>query len=296
MIQATEVAVRTAPDEATAREWTVVLGAAGVPCRAESTSGGWAVVVPAADETRASDALAAYDQDVAPSPGPDELEYGPTLMGLLLAASLVVAYFFTGFRAANRPWFVAGEGTAVLIADGQWWRAVTALFLHADATHLAGNVVGMAILGTAVCRLLGPGLGAATIVLSGATGNLLNGWIRGAPHVSVGASTAIFGAVGILVGLAMLRARPSRRRSWVPFAAGLALLGFLGTGEQADLAAHFFGFQAGVGFGMSSAVLFDATPSPRAQRWLGLGTLVVVLASWALAIAMIPHATTPHRR
>src|SRR5262245_36278052 len=224
MADQAEVDLETTSDEADARDWGLALVAAGVPARIEQRPSGWAVLVANADLGRARAALAAYLAD-AVSTHASEFEYGPTKLGYLIAAALVAVTPFTGFRADGRKVFLAGEGVAVRILEGEPWRAVTALMLHADWTHLLGNVLGMGVLATAVCRLLGPGLGLALIVLSGATGNFLNAALRGAPHVEVGASTAIFGALGILAGMAVMRARPPRGRAWVPFAAGLALLG-----------------------------------------------------------------------
>ena len=288
MAEQAEVDLETTSDETDARDWGLALMAAGVPARVEQRACGWAVLVADGDLGRARAALAAYLADAVGTPAP-EFEYGPTKAGFAIAAALIAITPFTGFRGDGRAIFHAGEGVAVRILGGEPWRTVTALMLHADATHLLGNVVGMGVLATAVCRLLGPGLGLALIVLSGAGGNFLNAALRGAPHVAVGASTAIFGALGILAGMAVLRARPPRGRAWVPFAAGLALLGFLGTGERADLVAHFLGFQFGVGLGMGSAVGFHAPPGPRAQRWLAGITLAVVAGSWLLALTSIPR-------
>jgi membrane associated rhomboid family serine protease len=285
----TEVALETTADEAHAHDCGVVLAAAGVPARVERQASGWAVLVADGDLARAREALAAYLED-AVAPSTSDFEYGRTWVGLAMAAALVAIVPFTGFRADLRPAFVAGEGMAVRIVGVEPWRAVTALMLHADASHLVGNVVAMGVLATAVCRLLGPGLGAGLIVLSGAAGNYLNAALRGAPHVAVGASTGIFGALGILAGMAVLRARPPRRRRWVPFAAGLALLALLGTGPHADLIAHFLGFQVGIGLGMGCAVALTAPPGPRAQRWIGVTTAAVVAGCWLLAM------TTIHRR
>jgi membrane associated rhomboid family serine protease len=294
MADGAEVALETTPDEANARDWGLALVAAGVPARVEQRPSGWTVLVPDGDLGRARAALADYLAEAVATPE-SEFEYGPTWMGVLIAAALVAIAPFTGFRAAGRPSFLAGEGVAVHIITDQPWRAVTALTLHADTTHLLGNVLGMAVLATPVCRLLGPGLGLALIVMAGASGNLLNAVMQGAPHVFVGASTAIFGAVGILAGMAFLRAHPTRRQGWVPLAAGLALLGFLGTGEHADLLAHFLGFQMGVGLGMGCAVSFEAPPGPRAQRWLAIGTIAVVAGSWLLALHSA-HTVPPPRR
>jgi membrane associated rhomboid family serine protease len=288
MADGAEVALETTSDEADARDWGLALVAAGVPARIEQRPSGWAILVSDGDLGRARAALAAYLEDAVTTPSAD-FEYGPTKVGFVIAAALIAIAPFTGFRDEGRAVFHAGEGIAARIVAGQPWRAVTALTLHADTTHLLGNVVGMGVFATAVCRLLGPGLGLALIVLAGTVGNLLNAALRGAPHNAVGASTAIFGALGILAGMAILRARPPRGRAWVPFAAGLALLGLLGTGERADLVAHFLGFQVGIGLGMGCAVAFDAPPGPRAQRWLAGVTLAVLAGSWLLALTSIPR-------
>jgi len=279
---AAEVDARITPDEREAHDWLVVLGAAGVPCRMERGPDGWRVVIAAGDGARAADALAAYDSERIESEPADGRDWGPTRAGLVLAGLLVVAWAFTGFRADGRPAFLAGEGYVAAIRAGQWWRCVTALMLHADATHLLGNVAAMALLGSAVCGRVGPGLGVFLILAAGAGGNALNAVIRDAPHVSVGASTAIFGALGILAGLAILRARP--RRPWMPIAASLALLGLLGTGEHADLIAHFAGFQVGIGLGLATAVITSEPPSVRGQRVFALLTALVVAGSWMLAL------------
>jgi membrane associated rhomboid family serine protease len=214
-------------------------------------------------------------------------EYGPTRAGLLAALALAGAPFLTGFRADNGRWFLAGEGISAKMLAGQQWRAVTALFLHADRVHLAGNVAATAALGTAVCRLLGPGIGLLLIVTSGAVGNLMNAYLRTGTHTSIGASIAIFGAVGILAGVATMRSHLPSRRPWVTIAAGLAVLGLLALGEHVDIAAHFFGLETGFGLGLATAVLADEAPGPRAQRSYVIATIAVVVTSWWLAVRAI---------
>jgi membrane associated rhomboid family serine protease len=206
-----------------------------------------------------------------------------------MAAALGAAYLATGPRAEGGEAFRAGAADASRILAGEWWRTATALTLHADASHLVANATAAALLGAAVCRTVGVGLGAALIVASGIVGNAVNAILRGPPHVSVGASTAVLGAVGVLSGLAFTRQRrlPRRRgRAWVPLAAGLALLGMLGSDPRSDLGAHFFGFLAGIVLGAGAGLLLPGGgPGPRAQWALAGATLAVVLASWALAVA-----------
>jgi rhomboid protease GluP len=201
---------------------------------------------------------------------------------------LAVAYLATGSRGDGGTAFRAGEADAARILAGEWWRTVTALTLHADLSHLVANATAALLLGAAVCRTLGPGLGVALILASGIAGNAVNAILRGPPHVAVGASTAVLGAVGVLSGLAFTRQRrmPRRRaRAWLPLAAGLALLGMLGSDPRSDLGAHFFGFVMGVGLGAAAGLIAPAGAGPGTQRVLLAASVAVVLASWTLALA-----------
>jgi membrane associated rhomboid family serine protease len=204
-----------------------------------------------------------------------------------MAAALVLAYAATGPRAEGGAAFRAGSADAGRILSGELWRSVTALTLHADLSHLVANATAGAFLATAVCRTLGGGLGALLIVVAGAFGNLLNAALNGFPHVSVGASTAVLGAVGLLSGLAFARTRRARRRrgrAWLPLAAGLALLGVLGAGPHTDLGAHLCGFAVGVVLGAVCGWGLPVVPGRGVQRLLAGGALAVVLASWWLAL------------
>jgi membrane associated rhomboid family serine protease len=170
--------------------------------------------------------------------------------------------------------------------DGEWWRAVTALTLHADARHLLGNAVSGVLLVTAVCRQLGPGLGLWLLLLAGAGGNAITAAAHGGNHVSVGASTALFGALGLL---AALRIAPGRvgtraRRAWVVGAASLLLLALFGVGPEADILAHLFGFLVGGGLGLLTTRALLRLPPPPAQ-WVLLGLAgLTVAGAWVVAL------------
>ncbi len=89
-----------------------------------------------------------------------------------------------------------------MIDGGEWWRPFTSLFLHADFNHLLGNVCFGVIFCVLVAHSVGPVLGWVLILASGVMGNILTaGWYYPERFQSVGASTATFGALGILVGL-----------------------------------------------------------------------------------------------
>lgn len=154
-------------------------------------------------------------------------------------------------------WWENGTASSRAIAgQGQWWRALTALTLHGDLSHVGANIASGLLFGAFVLPRLGTGVGWLLIVLSGFLGNLLNAWFyRAADHDSIGASTAVFGALGLLVGWeAMTRLTvPARRSAWqliLPLGGGLALLAFLGASDgehqHTDFMAHLWGLLAGI--------------------------------------------------
>ena len=122
----------------------------------------------------------------------------------------------------------------------------------------------------------------------GAAGNLANAFLYGSPHVSVGASTAIFGAVGMLGGLGVVRRSrisTAKRRAWIPIAAALGLLAMLGTGgPRVDVLAHFFGFLFGGVLGILSAFIFSRLPGPKVQWFFGCVALATLIYCWILAL------------
>jgi rhomboid protease GluP len=283
--------LRSAPDRAAVEQWALVLVAEGMDSRLERAPDGWRLVVDSRDADRGARLLEDYDRETREraSERPDESEYGPTRVGFAMAGSLLAFYVVTGSADAGGEWFRRGRADADLILGGEIWRTVTALTLHADFPHLLANVASCALFATALCRSVGPGVGAWLILLAGAFGNALNAWAYGSDHLSVGASTAIFGAIGLLGGLRLgqrrgLRLRGRGRRAWAPVAAGLALLALLGTGSDTDVSAHLFGFLSGAALGALAGSSLRQPPRQAAQWLLTLGALVAVATSWQVAL------------
>ena len=282
--------MRVAPNRQRADEWAVVLAASNIPHRLRRRLDGWALIVPAPDAAAALESLDAYDREnvgegadrgdaVAPSPP-------ITMVGMYVALLMIGLFAITGSRAARSEWFQHGSADAARMMAGEWWRAVTALTLHADAPHLLGNALAGALLVTAVCQQLGPGVGLWLLLLAGAGGNALTAAVHGAGHVSVGASTAIFGGIGILAALRIVT--PSRAGSrpgkwWIVAAASLALLAVLGTGPNADLLAHVFGLLAGGALGLVAALTIRSMPPAPVQWLLVAAAGAAVCGAWRLA-------------
>ena len=147
-----------------------------------------------------------------------------------------------------------------VIGEGQIYRAFTALFLHGDMSHLMGNAVFGLIFGILVANSFQSLLGWGLILLSGFLGNLLNAWIFFPdPFQSLGASTAVFGALGLLVGsgLSLAWAERSYRkglRAFAPLLAGIMIFSMNGIGEPGvDTLAHVNGMLFGILLGFPVA-------------------------------------------
>ncbi len=88
-----------------------------------------------------------------------------------------------------------GANSLELVRDGQWFRLVSANFLHANYFHLGLNALGILTLGIAIERLLGTTAFFAVYLFSGLTGAAASAFL-GPAELSVGASTAVFGLLG----------------------------------------------------------------------------------------------------
>lgn len=287
MVETPPALVRITTDPRRADEWALALASAAIDCRIERAAAGYAVLVPESDRAAAAQVLDAFDEENRAAPAP--VRPAPTRShgALILVALLSGMFVVTGPRAQASIWFQRGAAVAWRINDGEPWRTVTALMLHADFLHLLANIVTLAIFGTALYGMVGAGTGTWILLLAGAGGNWMNAALRGTAHSAVGASTAIFGGIGALAALQLIRrSRGSpvpAARAWAPLAAGVALLGFLGTAPESDVLAHLFGFAAGVGLG-ALAVLAAPWSEHRAVQWpLCAAAAIVAAACWITA-------------
>ena len=209
------------PEKDTAWEWALVLAARGLPVRVrmDDTTGSPPYVIQTQVEflDTALRELSAYENENRPVP---ELEFEPaahdnTSMTILVLACLCVFHFITlnswhflHFDASLHPVDWQGLGAAVCwdcLFNNEWWRYITALTLHADAAHLLANCVIGGVLLVPLCRELGSGAGWFLVLAAGMLGNYLNCRMQGPNHASLGASTAIFGGVGISAALRLTR-------------------------------------------------------------------------------------------
>lgn len=146
--------------------------------------------------------------------------------------------------------------------NGEWWRLISPLFFHADMIHLLGNVLGGLLFGGLLASRIGAANTYLVALLSGMAGNGLNFLtFRNTPHLSIGASTAVFGMLGALIGIRLgellhqesgkrpipVIRRHSRRIRYGVLGFGLVLLDWMGTGGGlTDVPAHVYGFISGL--------------------------------------------------
>jgi membrane associated rhomboid family serine protease len=262
----------------------------------ERTDGCHVLVMPQ-DVARAGRELALYSAENA-GPRSAPLALPPAGRGLTAAAvfpaAILAMFFVEAGYLFDRDWLSAGESVAARVQQGEWWRAVTALTLHADLAHVAGNAVFGAFFAYLAGQYLGSGLALLEITLAGAAGNAANAWLQGADHRSIGASTAVFAALGIVAVHAWIDrrgwARGWARRS-APLVGALALLTYLGTGdEHTDIVAHLTGFLMGLAGGFAVAGRRTGWAVRRSVD-AALGLLAGLLIAFSWWIALYPAKT-----
>ena len=289
MICESERVVRIAGNEAVARDWELVLLSQGLSPRLRVSPDGVALTVPRAEVEAALAGLAAYDKENALGKERANVTSTPLELGAgaLAGSSLILLFALADFWNSI-PWLERGSTSAAKIFDGELWRTVTALMLHGDIAHALANGFAMAVFFSALAGQLGTGLAALLILATGGFGNLANAYLQGAPHNAVGASTAIFGAVGMLGGIGLVRrwrAKESGQRSWIMIAASLALLGMLGSsGARVDVLAHFLGFFSGIFLGTGVGLFLPVRPGASVQWVCGSATVAVLVYCWIVAL------------
>ena len=281
------------PRKREAEEWALVLEAEGVPVRVVRIGPYFTVAVRPADAAHAAASLAAWHSERSAIAPPEFLATFATAskgeIFLACASAFSLVAFHLGLERASRlaDFIERGENQAALVVAGELGRTVTALTLHADLTHVVGNALFGAFFLAALAGRVGLGLAVASFVVTGSLGNLADALYYRAGHSTIGASTGVFGLVGVLAGLAAWRRHqlaPRNRGAWVALGAGLAIVAMLGgAGPKIDLAAHLFGLAAGSLAGLALAYPLARRPRPgRAAQTaaVAFGAASIALAWW----------------
>lgn len=271
--------------EDNADTFSLVLSSKGILHHLEKVEHRWKIRVDDIDYEKALNTIEQYlheNRNFSKTIVPLYSKYQRTYTGIWVAL-LLLACHVAITMSDQHEFFVNTYGSsAFYVLHGEFYRSVTSLFIHADALHLIGNMVGIAIFGTAVCTTMGWGVGWLIILASGTVGNLANALLYKSNHISIGASTAIFGAIGILSAYQFyknFKQSEQKIKAFLPLGGGLALLGMFGSGAHADLMAHLFGFLAGIFLGALYSVFVKHPASNKYQIYSFLITL------WILTMA-----------
>ena len=170
-----------------------------------------------------------------------------------------------------------GAVTSALLAAGEWWRTVTAMFLHIGARHLLGNMALLSVLGVISLPMWGPGRLLFIYVMSGMLGNWAGFLFGSATGLKAGASGAILGLLGALAGARLRSLRnpqhSSRFKSWHVLAMLLAFYGFVvGVRPGSDHVAHIGGLLSGA---LIAALLPPLSGSKERALQLVVGLMAV---------------------
>jgi membrane associated rhomboid family serine protease len=176
------------------------------------------------------------------------------------------------------PVFGALSQVPFLVDAGQWWRLFTAAFLHIGPVHLLLNMLALLVFGSELERQLGRWRYLALYLLS-ALGGATAIQVLGEPGGAVaGASTAIYGVMGGLGVLMLVRRQDIRGlvtllaiNVFISFLPGISLLGHLG----------------GLVAGALTAAVLVGTRRRTPLQIAGLALLAVVLLLLCLAVSSL---------
>ena len=190
-----------------------------------------------------------------------------------------------------QPTHVLERGALVpeLVAQGEAWRLLSSIFLHAGFAHLALNMLSLYFLGSFIEEAFGRGRFLALYLLSGISGGLAYLYFGAFDGAAVGASGAIFGLLGGVLGYSLRRGtfswqNPLIRQLLILLALNL-YLGF--SIPNISNTAHIGGLLGGIGFGWLVAPTVYSQKRLRALSPVAvvLGAEVVLLAIWFLYFA-----------
>ncbi len=277
---------------AACEERALVLTALDIQSAIQSDGVDWILGVHPKEALRALAHLHQYRLENVPSPpAPAAPRMHPfAWVGALLYALVLLA---VALAISNGLWradaFEIGALDGARVQSGQWWRLWTALTLHVSAEHLFANLAGGVWFGILAARQLGVGTAWFLIVTGAALANGLEAQWAPSGYRSVGASTAVFTALGLMAAHSWQIRFPLRQswaKRWAPLVAGTVLLGWLGTaGEGTDIVAHLLGFTVGGLLGATAGFVPVERALQRVPQWLsGLCALAGIVVAWACAL------------
>lgn len=195
----------------------------------------------------------------------------------------------SAIMTGTRDVWVATGAFAPAVLRGEWWRLVVPMFVHGGIVHIAFNSMALADLGPAVEHTYGSARYVFLYVTTGILGFCATvAWsvLSGTPHLSVGASGAVLGIVGVLLAITVKRGGAYMQMVRAQLLRSIGYTFLLGAVVNVDNAAHVGGLASGFVLGM---LLADRPPSTALARKVSVvlaaaSALVVVVAFAALIL------------
>lgn len=222
----------------------------------------------------------------------------PVTAVLCAVELLVFALVLVGFGSTGDPGALVRAGANVKSAVwmGEWWRLCTSMFLHVGFMHLLLNVYGLWLLGKLVEQVYGSARMFAIFTVTGLAGSLASA-VFGGPAMSVGASGAIMGLLGALIGDLMV-ARSAYPEAWrksllgrsIFVAGAMVAIGLFY--EAIDQSAHVGGLVMGLLLGV---VLSPNSFLSRLGFTRALGRVLVVASALVLLYSAFSVAGASYR-
>lgn len=185
-----------------------------------------------------------------------------------------------------------GVNRGLVLEQGEYWRLLSATFLHGGLLHLAMNMYSLWVVGSFLERWIQWRWFIVFYLVCGLGGSVGSVWWHSAPNVSVGASGAIFGIVGILTGMLALGKifDPIGRKALLKnllLVIGLNVLIGLSI-PGIDNAGHMGGLAAGLLMGATLGLGLRPGFSKTDRRRLAVMGIALTLGVLALFLFVIP--------
>ncbi|PKR77015.1 rhomboid family intramembrane serine protease [Halalkalibacillus sediminis] len=174
-----------------------------------------------------------------------------TIIIAIHTAFFVFNHVLTIFMPGLESYYYLLMGQNYFIAvEGEYWRLITPIFLHAGFTHVLFNSFSLVLFGPVLERMLGKFKFILAYLICGILANVATLYLAPLNYASVGASGAIFGLFGLYVFMLLFRQDllDSQSRQMIMVIVIFALV-MTFVNSNINIYAHIFGLIAGVALG-----------------------------------------------
>ena len=177
----------------------------------------------------------------------------PVVTYILIVLNLMV--FLYGVLHGNNELINMFGNNYELVQNGEFYRLLTCMFVHADILHILFNMIALYSIGPVVERYYGKSKFLLIYLISGLLGSIFSGVFMTADSISIGASGAIFGLLGSICYFTYYYRATLQgilRGSIMPVIIINLVIGFLSS--SIDLSAHIGGLIGGILISMAIGI------------------------------------------